>query len=137
MELTSEQIAKNWITWLDALTSKKYKKGTIKLHRKENNTYCCLGVARECLAIKPGIKDESDIVYNAIYAALGLVERGVRPYDRNVLYNPDIFHLNDTIYGKNRVFTNMHRELLADVEGFTSGHPEVAPLVRKMLAEKA
>lgn len=35
--------------WLAALRSGKYKKGTDKLYKPYNETYCCLGVLQECL----------------------------------------------------------------------------------------
>lgn len=30
--------------WVEALRSGKYEQGPHKLHNKDNNTYCCLGV---------------------------------------------------------------------------------------------
>lgn len=39
--------------WITALRSGEYKQGSIYLHDKEENTYCCLGVA--CRIIDPKI----------------------------------------------------------------------------------
>lgn len=43
-ELSSDQ-KENLLRWADALESGEYAQGTGTLHRRSNNTYCCLGVA--------------------------------------------------------------------------------------------
>ena len=39
---------KEKIIWLKELRSGKYKQGKDELYTKENDSYCCLGVARAC-----------------------------------------------------------------------------------------
>lgn len=125
--LTAEQIANNWIIWLDALASGEYKKTIGALHRKENvERHCCLGVAQICLNLGT---EESSKTYHLLSQHLGLGN-----------YEPDntgtIIGLNDSVHIDDDDFINMHRELSLRVEELTTEHPEVAPLVRKILAER-
>jgi len=128
--LTSEQIAQNWVTWLDALASGQYKKVTTYLHRKVygEERHCCLGVAQLCLGLSKteGGADDRLVELLGLNNELGYKDQG-----------HSIVGLNDSDYCQDTDFVNMHRELLANIEGFTHKHPEVAPLVRKMLAERA
>ncbi len=129
--LTSEQIADNWIKWLDALASGEYKKTTDVLHKTVDGEerHCCLGVAQICLGLS---NEESGVDYRLI-PLLGFTSEVGQSTSPKKRY---ITELNDQIYPADLDFTNMHRELLADIEGFTSLHPEVAPLVRQKLAAR-
>ena len=126
----SEQIAHNWVVWLDALASGDYKKTVGALHKivDGEERHCCLGVAQICLGLD---KIEGGTDYRLV-ELLGLRSEQGYSFNRRRY----ITTLNDKEYEEDTDFVNMHRELLADLEGFTDKHPEVAPLVRKMLAER-
>jgi hypothetical protein len=127
-EITTEQIAQNWVTWLNALISDEYrnKKGVVHLHRDDR--YCCLGVACRVLDIHIEETVES---YLAVNKALGLSAN--YPIDNTNEYI--IIRLNDTTYEKDGDFINMHRELYNNMMILTGINPEVAPMVRKLLAQ--
>ena len=127
---TTEQIAQNWVVWLDALASGQYKKTKQYLHDMicGEEHHCCLGVAQICL----GLDKTYDGTDPRLVGILGFTN------DVGTLNNGNnsITDLNDHKYGRDIDFVNMHRELLANIEGITHLHPDVAPLVRKMLAER-
>jgi hypothetical protein len=54
--------------WIRALKSGKFKKGTLCLHCEEDNSYCCLGVANECL----NLKETSSGFLSNTYKRIGL-----------------------------------------------------------------
>ena len=56
--------------WIKALKSKKYKQGKLTLHRKKNDSYCCLGVANK--VCKLGESENSDVLDDR-FGDLGLV----------------------------------------------------------------
>ena len=126
----SEQIARNWVTWLDALASGDYKKTINRLHSTVDGEerHCCLGVAQICLGLSQtdGASDERLVQMLGFNDSQGF----------NIAKGIYITTLNDREHYSDIDFANMHRELLADLEAFTPKHPEVAPLVRKMLAER-
>lgn len=134
--LTSEQIAQNWVKWLDALASGKYKKTIKTLHRHVDGEerHCCLGVAQICLGIPR--EDYARAMDIRLIEPLGLATSCGLSSNSLPDNGKFITELNDLTYEKDLDFRNMHRELLADIEGFTHKHPEVAPLVRKMLSER-
>ena len=126
---TTEQIAQNWVTWLNALASGKYKKTIGSLHSTVDGEerHCCLGVAQLCLGLpkKEGGTDSRLVPLLGLNNIVGSAAQG-----------KSIVSLNDSHHYCDIDFVNMHRELLANIEGFTHHNPEVAPLVRKMLAER-
>lgn len=128
--LTPQQIARNWVTWLDALASGEYKKTVGFLHQNVRNEerHCCLGVAQICLGL-PKTNGQTD---PRLIELLGI--NGDQGYSSTL--KRYITVLNDGDHERDEDFVNMHRDLLAGIEGFTHLHPEVAPLVRKMLAER-
>lgn len=129
---TTEEIAQNWVTWLKALASGEYEKTTNILHREVDGQerHCCLGVAQICLGLSC-TNENSD---ERLVPLLGFDGNEGNFYKGEmsncVTYLNDIDHKNDVD------FANMHRELLANIELITAHHPEVAPLVRKMLKEQ-
>lgn len=67
------------VKWVKALRSGKYKKGRFQL-RRNDNSYCCLGVLCEVLKI-PAVKDELSYTYldnNAILPDVAVELAGMR-----------------------------------------------------------
>lgn len=98
----------------------------------ETEGHCCLGVAQIVLGLDRSFFTSTD---HRLIPLLGMhTSCGISRSDRN--YSKSITDFNDVDHMEDVDFTNMHRVLLDDLEGFTHLHPEVAPLVRKMLAER-
>lgn len=126
--LSPQQIAQNWVTWLDALASGRYKKarGTLHLNLVGVERHCCLGVAQICLGLDPTFTAVDD----RLVELLGLQGSS------GEFNNKSITYINDEIHADDDDFTNMHAELIKHVKEITHLHPEVAPLVHKLLAER-
>jgi hypothetical protein len=123
--LTAEQIAQNWVKWLDALISGEYKKGVNTLHTHDGR-HCCLGVAQICLGL-PITHHGTDIELVPLLA--------LKTSSGDLDGEQSITGENDDRQ-EEYDFVNMHAFLLENIERITSRVPEVAPLVRKMLAER-
>lgn len=62
MEATKNKLPKAFKTkWLKALRSGKYKQGANLLYDKQDNTYCCLGVACKVSGTKIGLNGKAII----------------------------------------------------------------------------
>ena len=121
---SAEQIACNWVTWLDALASGEYRKGVLALRDTEMDSYCCLGVAHKAL----GLDATKENAYEAIQKNLGLHSTYGSSIEGE---EPTIVHLNDSVYYHDVDFSNMRRTLLEKMEEYV--RPEVAALVREKI----
>ena len=123
---------KNSIKWIKALKSNKFKKGANILFNKDENSYCCLGVACKVnnfrKTITGGFLEFKEKNLLGLRSTYGL-------FSPKIIYNSDsLASLNDGRYKNSKNFKSIVRHILANIDYLFI--PEVASELKTYFNDK-